>query len=146
MTRSIEGEHVLHILDLEKDLLQKLVGHVHHHGHAGGLLSSKVVSLFDVSSSCSQRCGPVPVQSFTEPFIVVIRQTTQTVISSSRHLQLLSTADKGHAGFLYDTLFISQLLKGLEGTARYAGLLLAPAEGFSLRPRLFLLFGQKKGI
>ena len=28
----------------------------------------------------------------------------------------------------------------LEGTARYAGLLLAPAEGFGLRPRLFLPF------
>ena len=32
----------------------------------------------------------------------------------------------------------------LEDTARYAGLLLAPAEGFGLRPRLFLPFGQKK--
>ena len=37
------------------------------------------------------------------------------------------------------------LLK-LEGTARYAGLLLAPAEGFGLRPRLFLPFGQKKSL
>ena len=34
----------------------------------------------------------------------------------------------------------------LKGTARYAGLLLAPAESFSLRPRLFLPFGQKKGL
>ena len=32
--------------------------------------------------------------------------------------------------------------KVLEGTARYAGLLLAPAEGFGLRPRLFLPFCQ----
>ena len=32
----------------------------------------------------------------------------------------------------------------LEGTARYAGLLLAPAEGFGLRPRLFLPFGKKR--
>ena len=32
----------------------------------------------------------------------------------------------------------------LEDTARYAGLLLAPADGFGLRPRLFLPFGQKK--
>ena len=32
----------------------------------------------------------------------------------------------------------------LEDVARYAGLLLAPAEGFGLRPRLFLPFGQKK--
>ena len=31
----------------------------------------------------------------------------------------------------------------LEGTARYAGLLLAPAEGYGLRPRFFLPFGQK---
>ena len=31
----------------------------------------------------------------------------------------------------------------LEDTARYAGLLLAPAEGFGLQPRLFLHFGQK---
>ena len=35
------------------------------------------------------------------------------------------------------------LLGTLEGTA---GLLLAPAEGFGLRPRLFLLFGQKKAF
>ena len=34
----------------------------------------------------------------------------------------------------------------LEDTARYAGLLLAPAEGFGLRPRLFLPFGQKKAL
>ena len=34
----------------------------------------------------------------------------------------------------------------LEGTARYAGLILAPAEGFGLRPRLFLPFGQKKRL
>ena len=34
----------------------------------------------------------------------------------------------------------------LEGTARYAGLLLAPAEGFGLRPRLFLPFGQKMSL
>ena len=34
----------------------------------------------------------------------------------------------------------------LEDTARYAGLLLAPAEGFGLRPRLFLPFGQKKSL
>ena len=32
----------------------------------------------------------------------------------------------------------------LEGTASYAGLLLALAEGFGLCPRLFLPFGQKK--
>ena len=32
----------------------------------------------------------------------------------------------------------------LEDTARYAGLLLAPAEGFGLQPRLFLPFGQKR--
>ena len=34
----------------------------------------------------------------------------------------------------------------LEDMARYAGLLLAPAEGFGLRPRLFLPFGQKKSF
>ena len=34
----------------------------------------------------------------------------------------------------------------LEGAAHYAGLLLAPAEGFGLRPRLFLPFGQKKSF
>ena len=32
----------------------------------------------------------------------------------------------------------------LEGTARYAGLLLAPAEGFGLRPRLFFALRAKK--
>ena len=34
--------------------------------------------------------------------------------------------------------------KRLEDTGRYAGLLLAPAEGFGLRPSLFLPFGKKK--
>ena len=34
----------------------------------------------------------------------------------------------------------------LEDTARYAGLLLAPAEGFGLWPTLFLPFGQKKEL
>ena len=34
----------------------------------------------------------------------------------------------------------------LEDTARYAGLLLAPVEGFGLRPRLFLPFRQKKKL
>ena len=34
----------------------------------------------------------------------------------------------------------------LEDTARYAGLLLAPAEGFGLWPRPFLPFGQKKEL
>ena len=38
------------------------------------------------------------------------------------------------------------LLVRLEGIARYAGLLLATAEGFGLRPRLFLPFGQKKSL
>ena len=32
----------------------------------------------------------------------------------------------------------------LEDTARYAGLLLAPAEGFGLRPRLFLPFERRR--
>ena len=40
----------------------------------------------------------------------------------------------------------SSFLSTLEDTARYAGLLLAPAEGFGLRPRLFLPFGQKKSL
>ena len=34
-------------------------------------------------------------------------------------------------------------LSGLEGTARYAGLILDPAEGFSLQPWLFMPLGQK---
>ena len=34
----------------------------------------------------------------------------------------------------------------LEGAARYAGLLLAPAEGFSLRLGLFLALRAKKGL
>ena len=33
------------------------------------------------------------------------------------------------------TYHLSPLLYSLEGAARYAGLLLAPAEGFGLRPR-----------
>ena len=44
------------------------------------------------------------------------------------------------------TLFKKLYNHILEGTARYAGLLLAPAEGFGVRPRLFLPFGQKKSL
>ena len=47
--------------------------------------------------------------------------------------------------FAINFLKLLQLLI-LEGTARYAGLLLAPAEGFGLRPRLLLPFGQKKSL
>ena len=36
--------------------------------------------------------------------------------------------------------------KKLEGAARYAGLLLAPAEGFSLRPRPFFALRAKKDL
>ena len=47
----------------------------------------------------------------------------------------------------YVVYFISFFLYLLlEDTARYAGLLLAPAEGFSLWPRLFLPFGQKESL
>ena len=45
-------------------------------------------------------------------------------------------------GYFETFKFKMSLLYALEGTARYAGLLLAPAEGFGLRPRLF--FGKKK--
>ena len=38
------------------------------------------------------------------------------------------------------------MLPILEDTARYAGLLLAPAEGFGLRPRLFLALRAKKEL
>ena len=38
------------------------------------------------------------------------------------------------------------ILKELEDTARYASLLLAPAESFGLQPRLFLPFGQEKTL
>ena len=34
----------------------------------------------------------------------------------------------------------------LDGTDRYARLLLAPAEGFGLEPRLFMPFGHKKSF
>ena len=34
----------------------------------------------------------------------------------------------------------------LEGAARYAGLLLAPAEGFGLRPRPFFALRAKKDL
>ena len=41
-----------------------------------------------------------------------------------------------------DRFWLVLLLVKLEDTARYAGLLLAPTEGFGLRPRLFMPFGQ----
>ena len=39
---------------------------------------------------------------------------------------------------------LSLLKRELEDTARYAGLLLAPAEGFGLWPRLFCPSGKKR--
>jgi hypothetical protein len=41
---------------------------------------------------------------------------------------------------------IKDSLRILEDTARYAGLLLAPAEGFGLRPRLFFALRAKKEL
>ena len=38
------------------------------------------------------------------------------------------------------------LLVKLEGAARYAGLLLAPAEGFGLRPRFFFAHCAKNSF
>ena len=43
---------------------------------------------------------------------------------------------------LCKVLFPGSLHPLLEATARYAGLLIAPAEGFGLRPWLFLAFGH----
>ena len=43
-------------------------------------------------------------------------------------------------------LLILEYLVLLEDMAHYAGLLLSPTEGFSLRSRLFLPFGQKKRL
>ena len=40
---------------------------------------------------------------------------------------------------------LQYILVQLEDTARYAGLLIAPSEGFSLQPRLFCPSGKKKG-
>ena len=47
---------------------------------------------------------------------------------------------------LLQILAISPFQALLEDTARYAGLLLAPAEDFGLRPRLFLPFRQKRSL
>ena len=41
-------------------------------------------------------------------------------------------------------IVVSHIFLAIEDTARYAGLLLAPAEFFDLQPRLFLPFVQKK--
>ena len=38
------------------------------------------------------------------------------------------------------------VLRTLEGAARYASLLLAPAEGFGLRPRRFFALGANTGL
>ena len=40
----------------------------------------------------------------------------------------------------------AELSPELEGAARYAGLLLAPAEGFGLRPRSFFALRAKKDL
>ena len=58
-------------------------------------------------------------------------------------IELLAADIKIRDHFTIDMFAILLLL---EGTARYAGLLLAPAEGFGLRPRLFWPFGQKKSL
>ena len=43
-------------------------------------------------------------------------------------------------------ILLNSLSLLLEDTARYAGLLLAPAEGFGLRPRAFFALRAKKGL
>ena len=52
----------------------------------------------------------------------------------------------GTTGF--DTKYFptKKLLNRLEGAARYVGLLLAPAEGFGLRPRPFFALWAKKDL
>ena len=44
------------------------------------------------------------------------------------------------------TVTVLILLNVPEDTARYAGLFQAPAEGFGVRLRLFLPFGQKRAL
>ena len=46
----------------------------------------------------------------------------------------------------YHCVLVFFTLLTLEDTARYAGLLLAPAEGFGLRPRLFFAIRAKKEL
>ena len=47
----------------------------------------------------------------------------------------------------FNRLFsLRKLKKILEDTARYVGLLLAPAEGFGLRPRAVFALWAKKGL
>ena len=79
---------------------------------------------------------------FTSLKSISINQTNATlciILCRSGMAALLTQLRKGFA-HLFTKLPI------LEGTARYAGLLLAPAEGFGLRPRLFLPFGPKKSL
>ena len=56
---------------------------------------------------------------------------------------LLGNTIVGPFHLLFPSLLVLYIL---EDTARYAGLLLAPAEGFGLRSRPFLPFGQKTGF
>ena len=47
---------------------------------------------------------------------------------------------------LRNQIMIKLKLLQLEDTAGYTGLRLAPTEGFGIRPRLFMPFGQKKSF
>ena len=48
--------------------------------------------------------------------------------------------------FIENIIDIHFFQRLLEGMARYAGQLLALAESFGVWPRLFVQFGQKKGL
>ena len=65
------------------------------------------------------------------------------VIYFSAKLYLLAKSSLRHKNIKKIVKGFVCLLYILEGAARYAGLLLALAEGFGLRPRLFLPFAQK---
>ena len=58
-----------------------------------------------------------------------------------RQLPISSFCGKYHIHKIWFEKFLT-----LEDMAHYAGLLLAPVEGFGLRPRVFLPFGQKREL
>ena len=75
-----------------------------------------------------------------EKYYIASYCTTPNFYSTALHFPYLDQTVLPWFTSLFNTFLYHTLL---EDTARYAGLLLAPAEGFGLQPKLFLPFGQK---
>ena len=79
-------------------------------------------------------------------FTVYIFVKKKKIYGPSVPKHLLYTKNQVYFHSVYKLDGVLLIGSYIQENTRIYGLLLAPAEGFSLRPSLFLSFGQKKGI